>query len=60
MDIAILNYPTDEVDVIRGLNAEVIEAQYEGDIEECLDDCGYNIRDIHYMCTDKLVINKII
>lgn len=58
MDIAIFNYPTGEVDVIRGLDDDVIQAQYEGDIEEYLDDCGYNIHDIHYMCADEIVINE--
>lgn len=57
MDIAVLNYPTGEVDVIRGLDDDVIQAQYEGDIEEYLDDCGYNIHAIHYMCADEIVIN---
>ena len=33
MDVVILNYPTGEVDIIRGLDAEVIETQYEGNIE---------------------------
>lgn len=57
MDIAILNYSTGEVDVIRGVDEDVIQAQYEGDIEEYLDDCGYDVNDIHYMCSETLVIN---
>lgn len=57
MDIAILNYPTGEVDVIRGLNNDILEAQYEGDVEWYLDDCGYKVSDIYYMCSDNIIIN---
>ena len=59
MDIAILKYPTGEVDVIRGLNDDIIQAQYEGDIEEYLDDCGYNIHDIHYMCAIEIKVSEV-
>ena len=58
MDIAIFNYPTGEVYVIRGVNEDIIEAQYEGDIEWYLSDCGYNTSDIHYMCSRHLTINE--
>lgn len=60
MDIAILNYPTGQVDVLRGVDEDVIQAQYEGDIEEYLDDCGYNFDDIRYMCADELTINDLV
>lgn len=59
MDIVILNYPTGEVDVIRGLDADVIETHYEGDIELYLSEQGYSVHDIHYMCTDELIVNEI-
>lgn len=59
MDIVILNYPTGEVDIIRGLDAEVIETQYEGNIESYLYEQGYSVHDIHYMCTDELIVNEI-
>ena len=49
MDIVILNYPTGEVDVIRGLDTDVIETHYEGDIELYLSEQGYSVHDIHYM-----------
>ena len=57
MDIAILNYPSGEVYVIREVNYDLIEAKYEGDVEMYLDDCGYNTSDIHYMCSDEIIIN---
>lgn len=59
MDIAILNYPTGEVDVIRGIDWNNIEAKYEGNVEEYLDDCGYNTHDIHYMTSNEIKINEI-
>lgn len=59
MDIVILNYPTGEVDVIRGLDERLIEAKYEGNIEEYLDDCGYNTHNIHYMSTKKFKLNEL-
>lgn len=59
MNIVILNYPTGEVDVIKGIDDDFIEAKYEGDIEEYLDDCGYKTSDIHYMYADTLVINEL-
>lgn len=57
MDIAILNYPTGEVDVIRGIDVDYIDESFGGDVELYLDKQGYNINDIHYMCVDELVIN---
>jgi hypothetical protein len=57
MDIAILNYPTGEVDVIREVSDSLIEAKYEGDVEWYLDDCGYNTSHIHYMCSNNIIIN---
>lgn len=59
MDIVILNYPTGEVDVIRGLELDNIEAKYEGSIEEYLNDCGYNTHDINYMCVEDFKLNEI-
>lgn len=58
MDIVILNYPSGEVDVIREVNENLIDAEYEGDVELYLDDCGYNTSHIHYMCSDSIIINE--
>lgn len=57
MDIAILNYASGEVDVIRNLDDDLIEAKYEGDVEWYLDDCGYKTSQIYYMCSDNIIIN---
>lgn len=58
MDIVILNYPSGEVDVIREVNENLIDAEYEGDIELYLADCGYNTSHIHYMCSGNIIINE--
>lgn len=58
MDIAILNYPTGEVDVLRGIDADFVSVFFADDIEAYLEDRGYNIHDIHYMCADEIVINE--
>ena len=56
MDIAILNYPTGEVDIIR--DAQVyFNYQFTDSVEEFLEAQGYNINEIHYMCADELTIN---
>lgn len=59
MDIAILNYATGSVDIIRGLNEDFIEAAYEGDIDEYLYDCGYDTSDIYYLVRKEIKINEI-
>jgi ubiquinone biosynthesis protein Coq4 len=60
MDIAILNYPTGELDVLRNIDPDFVSTFFDDDMELYLEDRGYNIHDIHYMCTDELVINEII
>jgi hypothetical protein len=45
------------VDVIRGIDVDYIDESFGGDVELYLDEQGYNINDIHYMCVDELVIN---
>lgn len=58
MDIAILNYPTGEVDVLRGIDVDFISDIFADDVEAYLESVGYNIHDIHYMCADEIVINE--
>lgn len=49
MDIAVLNYPTGEVDILRNVFCE--------DVESFLENQGYNLHDIHYMCSEEMIIN---
>lgn len=58
MDIAIFNYPTCEIDIIRGIDVDFVETFFGGDIELYLEDIGYCIDDIHYMCAEELPINE--
>lgn len=57
MDIAILNYPTGEVDVLRNIDPDFVSTFFGDDMELYLEDRGYNVNDIHYMCSDELAIN---
>lgn len=59
MDIVILNYPMGEVDVIRGIDNDLIEAKYEGDVEEYLHDCGYEKDEVSFMCVEEFKLNTI-
>lgn len=59
MDIVVLNYPTGEVDVIRGIDEDLIEAKYEGNVGEYLYDCGYREDEVSFMCVDKFKLNTI-
>lgn len=58
MDIVILNYPTGEVDVLKNVNPDFVGTFFADDVEMYLADKGYNVDEIHYMCTDELVINE--
>lgn len=58
MDIVILNHPTSEVDVLKNVDFDFVDAFFAGDVEIYLADKGYNVDEIHYMCTDELVINE--
>lgn len=57
MDIAILNYPTGQVDVLRGVDEDFLSDIFADEVECYLESQGYNINDIHYMCADELTIN---
>lgn len=57
MDVVILNYPTGEVDVLRNIDPDFVSTFFADDMELYLEDRGYNVNDIHYMCADKLAIN---
>ena len=59
MDIAIFNYQTGEVDIIRGIDQNLFEAKYEGDTGEYLKDCGYNRSNIEWMSSDEIKVNEI-
>lgn len=56
MDIAILNYTTGEVDILRNVDPDFVDAFY-GDVETYLEEEGYNTNDIHYMCAKELIVN---
>ena len=58
MDIIILHYPTQEVEILRNVDADFVEAFFGGDVELYLEDRGYNLNDIHYMCAEEIVINE--
>lgn len=59
MDIAIFNHQIVEVDIIRGIDQDLFEAKYEGDIGEYLEDCGYNRYNIEWMSSDEIKVNEI-
>lgn len=57
MDIAILNYNTGEVDILRNVDMDLIDHEYNGDIEEYLDEIGYSLKYINWMSSKNIVIN---
>ena len=57
MDIAILNYVTGEVDILRNVDMDLIDHEYHGEIEEYLDRIGYDLNDINWMSSKNIVIN---
>lgn len=58
MDIAILNHPTGNVDIIRGIDLDWFIDKYEGDIGEYLKDCGYNRYNIEWMSSEVIKVNE--
>ncbi len=59
MDIAVLNYPTGEVDIIRGIDQYLFEDKYEGEIRLYLKDLGYELYNIYWMSSDEIKVNEI-
>lgn len=59
MDIAVLNYPTGEVDIIRGIDQDLFEDKYEGEIGLYLKDLGYVLYNIYWMSSDEIKVNEI-
>ena len=57
MDIAILNYVTGEVDILRNVDMDLIDHEYHGEIEEYLDRIGYKLNDIEWMNCENIVVN---
>ena len=57
MDIAILNYVTGEVDILRNVDMDLIDHEYHGEIEEYLDRIGYDLNDINWMSSKNIVVN---
>ena len=57
MDIAILNYPTGEVDILRNVDESLIDSEFGGDVEMYLDSIGYRVNNIHWMCGDNMIVN---
>lgn len=58
MDIAILNYPTGEVDILRNVDDDMIHNKFEDNVELYLDSIGYRVNDIYWMADDyNIVIN---
>lgn len=59
MDIAVLNYPTGEVDIIKGIDQDLFEDKYEGEIGLYLKDLGYELYNIYWMSSDEIKVNEI-
>ena len=57
MDIAILNYPTGEVDILRNVDESLVDNEFGGDVEMYLDSIGYRVNDIYWMGSDNMVVN---
>ena len=57
MDIAILNYVTGEVDILRNVDMDLIDHEYHGEIEEYLDRIGYDLNDINWMSSKNIIVN---
>ena len=58
MDIAILNYPTGEVDILRNVDDDMIHNKFEDNVELYLDSIGYRVNDIYWMANDyNIVVN---
>ena len=58
MNIIILNYPTGEVDILKNVDIDFVDTFFGGDVALYLEDKGYKISDISYMCTEnELTIN---
>ena len=60
MDIAILDTSTGQVDIMRNVDEDFIDTFYEGDASLYLEDHGYNVNNIQYMCNDSIKVNEII
>ena len=58
MDIAILNYNTGEVDILRNIDMDLIDHEYHGEIEEYLDRIGYRTNDIEWMSCKNIIITE--
>ena len=57
MDIAILNYPTGKVDILRDVEIRFAYV-FSDDVEDFLKYQGYKLEDIHYMCSEEIIINE--
>ena len=57
MDIAILNYVTGEVDILRNVDMDLIDHEYNGEIEEYLDRIGYSLKHINWMSSKNMIVN---
>ena len=57
MDIAILNYVTGEVDILRNVDMDLIDHEYHGEIEEYLDRIGYSLKHINWMSSKNMIVN---
>lgn len=57
MDIAVLNYPTGEVDILRDVEIR-FSYVFSDDVEDFLKYQGYELEDIHYMCSEEIIINE--
>lgn len=58
MDIAILDYTTCEVIILRNVDPQMIEVKYEDNVELYLESEGYNMNQIHYMCGDEINVTE--
>ena len=57
MDIAILDTSTGQVDIMRNVDEDFISVVYADDMLAYLEDHGYNVDYVQFMCHDNIKVN---
>lgn len=58
MQVVVLNYPNSSVDFYDNVDESEIETKYEDNIGNWLQEKGYHLSDINFMCGDYIQENK--